>query len=100
MTANKQARPCFRWGSTQTPTKRPPEGWPKGDARGAMTARTARATVGQEIGSVGKFIAECLEHHQGGSERLGMICLRYQQWCQEKQVVSVPAFRERFLRVV
>src|SRR5262245_82774 len=64
------------------------------------TARTARAAVAREIGSIGKFIAECPEREPGSSETLGMICLRYLQWCQQKQAVSVPAFRERFLSVV
>jgi hypothetical protein len=63
-------------------------------------ARIARLRAAKEIGSIGKFIAECLERDPGSSETLGAICLRYQQWCREKQAVSVPAFRERFLKVV
>ena len=63
-------------------------------------ARIARLRAAKEIGSIGKFIVERLERHPGSSETLGTICLRYQQWCQEKQAVGVPAFRERFLRVV
>ena len=61
-------------------------------------ARLARARVAQEIGSIGKFIVECLERKPGSSVTLGVIYLRYQEWCQEKQAVGVPAFRERFLK--
>jgi len=37
-----------------------------------MTARTARVTVAQEIGSIGKFIVERLEHKPGSSETLSI----------------------------
>ena len=63
-------------------------------------ARIARLRIAKEIGSIGNFIPQCLERHPGSSETLGTICLRYQQWCREKQAVGVPAFRERFLKVV
>jgi hypothetical protein len=63
-------------------------------------APLAQARVAQEIGSIGKFIVECLERKPGSSETLGVICLSYQQWCQKRQAVVVPAFRERFLKMV
>ena len=64
-------------------------------------ARTKRTKVAREIGSLGRFIGECIEHKEGSSVTLGAIYLRYLQWrAPEAEQLGTATFGARFKRLV